>query len=408
MESYERATPNTFACNWRPLQKINYNERVPTIEEKMSHAPMCQESKIPQGRFSAFPKKSEPCALYGFEGNEESTSLCKKKAGNDNEEGEKYVVEANFETYTELPVVTDKMMDCVCGNNTAKDQCPPNICPQSHNSVLLASKYCSNIWDEKCDKYLEKAPTKYGDMMVRNVVNSYYRYSTKSPETGGKFVEKTVELCSARPGVCDEALDLACKGISGKYLDEAASSTVKDLCGCFLRDTSEYSEYDKYRGQVPKECDPYCKTAKVQRGFKNRVTDTNEKLLCKQSNCIMNDLSISHIKSQAGDLTLKQYCSGSAQTPLTCLIDGMDIKTIEAQLGGITLSQECKGGCLKKISEEEDQWVEVDCETGLVIPPKKSGEDEKKFFGRNYIYLIVAIILCIFLLIILFFGFGDD
>jgi len=57
-----------FACNYRVYDKINYQQRTPSLEKRMSNAPMCEmKSRMPTGQFTAWnhrPSISE----YGVDG----------------------------------------------------------------------------------------------------------------------------------------------------------------------------------------------------------------------------------------------------------------------------------------------------------------------------------------------------
>jgi hypothetical protein len=259
-------------------------------------------------------------------------------------------------------------------------------------------KRCSENWDHVCDRYLDNAPLANGDDVVRNSVKSFYQHH-RPDEDDQPFNKKVIDLCSKRPGLCDDVLKDVCQYTRDNVWAVKRSprrDQILDICGCFLQDIPGASQYNRYGGQIPKECDPMCVASKIQPGHNEAGVWTSDE--CQESNCIIDDQTIKLIEDPgAPDITINQTCSNKGNAGnFNCFIGDQDINSVKTNLPFIKICQSCKGDV--KVAPlggiGSGAWVDAGCPASTKIGV--SGQSTRV----DNIWIILIAVL-IFLLIIL-------
>lgn len=154
-------------------------------------------------------------------------------------------------------------------------------------------------------------------------------------------------ICSTIPGVCTSSLQQICSTVTTQNLIN--NPQYQKWCGCYMADF-EYSKYTDLYG-IAKECTPQCN----QRDALPLTDETGIQInKCKQSTCVIDNVSIDLYKSKVGTagsgtgLNFSQICGscggGNNTGTCACTMTGLTFKAAEASIGGIDISQQCGAG----------------------------------------------------------------
>lgn len=185
---------------------------------------------------------------------------------------------------------------------------------------------------------------KYVQDMINAMFVKYYQQGfvlgaqpgTKGYNPFEDFLRKYI--CCAYPELCQQALNGICGTIPSSRL--SLNPSLANWCGCHLNN----SEYQRYvnQFQISKECTPLCNRSDVI-----PLTDgLGNKIKCQQDICLIDDLAINLINSQASGLNISQICGscGDGQQ-CTCILSNNSIDVVDTALNGnITVSQMCSNG----------------------------------------------------------------
>lgn len=222
-------------------------------------------------------------------------------------------------------------------------------------------------------------------------------------------------ICSTVPGLCEVGLQSTCSSLTLEDLTNAPE--LVPWCGCYLNDI-EYQKYvDEY--QVNKECTPPC----ARQGNIPLANISGFGVLpCKQSICIIDNVTIALEQSQVGgSINFSQFCGacgGSAQGSATsasgraqasesavtcqCFINDVNIDTASSMIGGgINLNEICGTDtqCFRPNPNGDDPpIISAPCDASPIYNPNNDPviiaereAEETQAFRRNVIIAIVIL-----------------
>lgn len=252
---------------------------------------------------------------------------------------------------------------CLGGSNKTPIRtmkCPPTYHRASPICVDVMQKRCSNPknWNKNdyenqqfCDLYTEPnngVPQSNKNKVIISSLQGWLDTELK----GGKkppvpkkdpMIKTFANKCSENIGLCDVYLDRVCKNVTSKDLNN--DPDLSRLCGCFMQD-KEYA----MPGIIPVECNGKCGInaviGGVTRSQYNSKTNSVDPLLCKQSTCVIDDVSINLANSNLdGKISFNQLCGGCPSGTCTCVFSNIDINSVNSKIdGNINFEQSC-GGC---------------------------------------------------------------
>lgn len=224
-------------------------------------------------------------------------------------------------------------------------------------------------------------------------------------------------------GVCDAQLQYFCQSFTRDQL--AADIALQNICGCNLLlypdnpppnpdvlttdqmklsrcgnaadgkcDIPSTSPYYINSSGVGPNCDIICNTSLVQ---SNTIGGP-----CKQQVCMIDDITINQINTNAGNNTITQNCDGG-----TCYIVGASFNEVNSQLGSNNIIQNCST-CYFTSGDDLITAVPYDCSTGEPINAPKGGDGKKdanklwNFLTSNasiiiILLVIVGVVICFFI-----------
>jgi hypothetical protein len=298
---------------------------------------------------------------------------------------------------------SDRKIDCCVGNIMGVSTCPPGYSVGSNICLETMKDHCPSMidgklsWDKACDTYIEKAPPQQTNDLIETAVASFFSKHIIDETPRIPFGKTLQKLCGDRPGLCDNSLRSACTGTS-RVLIEGGNSDIaryaQDICGCFLRDTPGFTDYKKYQGQVPKECDPICRAAKIQPGHREGPLWVKDD--CKGGTCIIDNATLNLIDSTAEGMTVQQICGGDGKSAFECYIGDVEVDAIDSTIGRLKLCQECKGGV--KVNPKQGQgtnaWVDYDCSKKLTVEePDQSGISQTTIWGLVALLIVGVVVI---------------
>lgn len=151
-------------------------------------------------------------------------------------------------------------------------------------------------------------------------------------------------ICGVNPEVCANGL----KGICSQYTSETLTlnPTLSNWCGCYLDDT----EYNQYAEQysINKECTPMCNRSSVI----PLVDGTGAPIECTQGVCLIDDITINLIDSQAANgVSFTNFCNNCTSTSrCNCTISNTTIDVVNTKVGGsVVINNGCNQTlCIEK------------------------------------------------------------
>ena len=244
-------------------------------------------------------------------------------------------------------------------------------------------------------------------------------------------------ICTSVPGICQQGLFATC---SNSTTDELVRNPSQvPWCGCYMS-PDQYQRYvDEF--QVNRECTPIC----ARQGNIPLISANGiQPLLCNQSVCIIDDVTIALEKTNVGgNITFSQFCGGCSppisgvngvaggldpvdgsppgrtSSSCTCIISNDTIAAASSQIEGINLTDSCgTSRCFKNNPNPGDGQparLEIPCDSADNFNPfanRKEEQDKKKDEENFMRWVIIAIIVIAVVVIILFMlylgGIGRD
>lgn len=259
-------------------------------------------------------------------------------------------------------------------------------------------------------------------LVQENVFNLFQNYLTTNKITDNvispdfnNFQNTLLDLCIDKrlPGVCTKFLESFCSNFTREQVNN--SPILINFCGCYTPPDPNYLKYtlgtkgcldgsnckictDKDSNCVPQPaCDPLCNRALTSQ----RVHQpTGNFITCSQNICVIDDVTISIIGSETGNINFNSVCSNCDKNGCLCIISGVNISNTMSKIGvGDDFNQFCgpNSVCLVKdsngniISQEECKNVGS---INISVPT---------FFHLNIgLVIIIASVLIISLIILIF------
>ena len=244
-------------------------------------------------------------------------------------------------------------------------------------------------------------------------------------------------ICTSVPGICQQGLFATC---SNSTTDELVRNPSQvPWCGCYMPQ-DQYQRYvDEF--QVNRECTPIC----ARQGNIPLISANGiQPLLCNQSVCIIDDITIALEKTNVGgNITFAQFCGGCSppisgvngvaggldpvdgsppgrtSSSCLCIISNDTIAAASSQIEGINLTDVCGSArCFKNNPNPGDGQparLEIPCGSADNFNPfaNRKEEQEKKEAEENFMrWVTIAIVVIVIFIIILFMlylsGIGRD
>lgn len=218
------------------------------------------------------------------------------------------------------------------------------------------SDYCKYYTEVNgfCTGYLQQlyATQNYEDRQLANATVLQMLDAWKN-SLGGQKPQETdlmtaffVNWCSKNPGLCDAELSEICAPLEREDLMSPAviadaNIYLPKLCACFMSP-------DTYLlpGIIPKECDVVCANNLANGGVPltqyqyNPTTGsgTVQPATCKQSNCVIDDVALTFMNTNIGNISLGQSCAGCSGGVCNCIIDNATGVAIGSNIGGMIIN----------------------------------------------------------------------
>lgn len=264
-------------------------------------------------------------------------------------------------------------------------------------------------------KGLEYSQDLFNAMIQRYVQEGGNLAATESSESNNAMNSTIFSICEKNPIVCKKALNSFCASVTTNTI--IRDTAYLKPCGCYMPN-EQYSKYTDLYG-ISRECSPPC-------SFKDAIPQSNpsgtEILTCKQSTCVIDDISIqianSIVGESGGGINFNQICNscsiGGGTGTCNCTITGSTIYIIDSEVGTLDLNQVCSSEsiCTQEITNEKGEItkVEVPCTSDQNYVPddqiaKKTEENRQKAIQLLYWKIFGVIILLIIIGILIWFTF---
>lgn len=339
------------------------------------------------------------------------TGYVVKPFGEPDTYGDAYLDEINAVQCCGLPADEAKI-NPICSGTSFDPTADLNLC------VPLVTGYCETNWNnsatcggQTCQQFLENSPknaetiqTTFMNYVKSRVPNDYVSKKLKDVNSFSKsyyddraangedsdrddstdpfFTSTLPYLCNFGTtvggvnsgnleGVCDLELNYFCQAFD--RTDLLADPTLMNICGCHLLPsggTPIYPENSPSIGgnqmdlqMAPQtispyydspdntdSCDSICTGSKIQ----------NETIggPCQEQMCIIDDVMLTYIQSDSGDVDITQNCNGG-----TCYITDKVLNVVDSKVGALNITQNC-GSCYTFTGNDiTNSQQQVDCGT---------------------------------------------
>lgn len=271
-------------------------------------------------------------------------------------------------------------------------------CTKALYKNIRKSSICSN---SKSGPYFSVGVA-WATLMLNSVYTKIAKQNISLRDTTNHFHTKLREalyqICKNEPLICESLLTNYCKKLTIE--DLAIDQNLVKWCGCHLP-TKEYQKYiNVYK--ISKECTPTCNNS-----LAIKSTNFNEKLECKQSVCLIDDVSFAISNSSVRDgVKINQICGNCTNQNCNCMIQDSKIYATDTIINGriIPVQQIC-GSKVRKVVGSNGQILtfpdkdNVLYETYLNIDKKLYKDaDESRFNNLGLIFLIVIILIVLVLM----------
>lgn len=326
----------------------------------------------------------------------------------------------NSDTYTCSP---SSIFDCSIS--------APNVATTCSSFTDHPSTY--NAWINKSPT--TKSPTGYCYNYVNNVIgnsassevlnaalnNLPSNFNFGSNDATGvqaNALNNMISLCAAKGG-CDKALQNICANKKyddvldayKKYLDPNSNpletivnQNIYQACGCHLPPIQYESDGWANLG-ITETCDPICMIPGVAPQW-----SSSGPLQCTQNICIIDNVKIDIINSNAGNITFNEVCGGCGNNGGGCRCIFSNISVVESgsAVGDLNFSQNCGGNCQIPDVNNPGNFIPVNCSTGLPsgggnVPILSTWDLVKKWANDHkfeLLVVVIAIIIVIFILLV--------
>jgi len=199
--------------------------------------------------------------------------------------------------------------------------------------------------------------------------------------------DSLLNLCGSQflGGICNTVQTEMCTSCNRE--DIIKFLPITKFCGCFVP-----PDQLSINNGVSPECDPLCSQGKsIKKANRGIITQ------CDQSVCIINNISISSVKSSVDKVSFNQICP-QCKNGCRCIIDSsiLDIDKIIGITDEITFNQYCgpNSVCLI-VDNKTGESKQTPCSTSL----NKVKFNTYKFSISIIIWIIVILIIVVFILV---------
>ena len=252
----------------------------------------------------------------------------------------------------------------------------------------------------------------WGREMVQDLFDTYISEggdlgAGPSDEGDTQMNDLIWSICSTIPGICTTSLENYCSTITTD--DLVRNPNLLKWCGCYMPDF-EYSKYTNLY-HINKQCTPQCNVA----GIIPLVDQTGiETLKCKQSYCVIDDVSIELYEARVGDgqngINFNQVCgscgSGDNTGTCQCTLTGLNFAAVQATIPSLDISQQCGAGSVcyhestSTTGEVTTAPIPCSSELGYVPPTTESTGQQDADRWRNTKILLLFLFVIVILIII--------
>jgi hypothetical protein len=215
-------------------------------------------------------------------------------------------------------------------------------------------------------------PSKIGEMMDQYIEAHPYDPNNPSTFYNDTFYNTAVPvLCRQNPDACAAPLSNFCKQFTRDYVVqqvESGNDLLQTLCGCHLPTAQyPYSGWGQNLG-----CDPVCM-------YGEAIQEPGEQ--CSSTVCIMDNITVDIIDSQAGNVTFQNVCSGcgsGGSGTCECWFSNINVNEIQSKMGNIDISSNCGKCMMVPPGGNALNAQQVNCQTfnpiGPSPPPPSPGD----------------------------------
>ncbi len=228
-------------------------------------------------------------------------------------------------------------------------------------------------------------------------------------------INNMLELCSETGG-CDGALSNICTNYTyndvlsayQNYLNASDKTTAEAVanknlyqaCGCHLQ-PEQYGKWSNLG--VSTTCDPVCMIP----GVVPEWTAAGPKQ-CEQNLCIIDNVKIDIINSNAGDITFNEVCGGCGNngSGCRCVFSGINVFESGSSVGNINFSQNCGGSCQIPDANNPGNFIPINCATGIPtgnVPIGGSTWDAVKKWASSHQFELVVLVAAFITALVMFF-----
>jgi hypothetical protein len=224
----------------------------------------------------------------------------------------------------------------------------------------------------------------YGRKLVSGLMQTYTSQggnvaANESQQGDTQLNQLIFDICTTIPGVCSDTLATMCSTVS--TTDLINNNLLQKWCGCHMAPI-EYAKYSNlYR--INKECTPMCNIAGNIPAVDSSGVNT---LRCKQSTCVIDNVSIDLQKSRVGDggISFSQLCgscgsgnAGGNSGTCNCSIQNLNFLAVEAQIGSVEVAQQCGGSSVCSYESTDNSGkptqIPIPCDSPLGYNPYAAG-----------------------------------
>jgi hypothetical protein len=134
-------------------------------------------------------------------------------------------------------------------------------------------------------------------------------------------------VCCPYPGLCQNGLEVVCSQYNSQRI--SLNPSVAQWCGCHLPDL-EYEAYS-VNYNIPPECTPMCNRF----GTIPIVGVNADPVICRQSICVMDNVTVNLVNSQiGGGVDFNQICGNCPSGQCSCIVNDSTIDVVNSTING--------------------------------------------------------------------------
>jgi len=234
-----------------------------------------------------------------------------------------------------------------------------------------------NTWSQRCSSLLRaNADQQWLQTYVYDIFKQQVPYQNLANPVPNKIVGLTPD-CLFSPEACQQGLNWSCANSTAESYNKYNGFTAgiaNRLCGCFSLPAGKSWQTNCYcQNSVPNLSQP----------------------LCLAHICQIDNVSVTLINSQSGDINLQQACGGyNLQTRSFCDISNINIYVEDSSIGSVILQQQCLTSPPNIITLNGD--TQIVNQTGVTT----SQQEQQDTIARpSWLITVLVIILALFVIL---------